>query len=176
MARRILGPAEAIENLRKKPWLGFANRRGDTTEECEFSRIRSCPARSLIEYTAGERNPLARRSTSFVEPTGISRADSIRAAARRDWRWYLPLWVYLPVVQVLTDAVSGLWSKLPNDASAPLRGTVSVAVAFLFLPVCYLAFVPGLRGWSTQWQSVVLGVITPFALWVVFVFAYGLFR
>ena len=36
LARRILRPAEAIDNLRMKPWLRFENRRGYTPEEFEF--------------------------------------------------------------------------------------------------------------------------------------------
>ena len=82
-------------------------------------------------------------------------APTIAAAARRDWRWYAPGWVF-PLV-------------LLGWHTAEAAGATGVPFALLSLLQAGAFFAAGalwLLGRATYRQFAVLGVVAPFAVWV----------
>jgi len=87
-------------------------------------------------------------------------APTIRAAARRDWRWYLPGWAFPLLLLVWHTAAAAGVGAVPFAVLALLQGAGFFTAASLWF-----------RGRATYRQILVLGILVPLAIWAVAVYA-----
>ena len=85
---------------------------------------------------------------------------ALTTAARRNWPWYAPAWVFPVVLLVAFTAQRA--GKMPN-LFAPVWMPAFV-VAF------FRASVPEWRGRATRRETMVWGMLAPFLIWVGAVF------
>ena len=87
----------------------------------------------------------------------IAPAGTLREAARRSWRHFLPIWA-VPVLY--------FWVPLLPGFGRHLYAYLVLLVAPMFFLAWFISHRPLRVGTITLAQYVVLGIVVPFAIWV----------
>jgi hypothetical protein len=101
-----------------------------------------------------------------VDNWSVNQEASIRDAARRDWRWYAPAWAF-PVVLLL------VWHLTHTTVDAVPGQFTMVLLSLCQFAAFFLAASLQFRKRANLKQFLILGILVPFAIWTIAVFARG---